>query len=865
MFVWLECMNFFGNQGSAIVLLNAVLTFQEASKNYFIGNVGFNGGALQLYGESVLVIGFNASLEFVDNLAMGRGGAIYHSTQDTFQGFPRKCFLRYTNETSYGQFTFRDNKARNETNAIYSNAVTDCVNKALDSVVFCQSNWIYVSSNCIESVSSEPVGFTLPNSTNRFNLFSGIRTVLPVTITNVFGSNVTEEIILSVSTDESDEVSTNPPSGLVSNNTIELNGRENMSSSLYLQTSNLPFVGTEVPYHIQQCPPGFLPSASEDSNRCECVEGAFVQGAVVCNNEDLTSTLFITNCMSQFGRNDSRLVVGSCQLLLGDGLGLTPSIQLPQDPTEVEEAVCGPLNRRGLLCGECKDGYSPSAYSYLFTCTRCDNKITSWAIYIAFQYLPVAILFFLISILNLSLISPASNAFLFISQFSSLSNAFFYFSFVAKYAFGETKGSFIANLYYTVSGIWNLDFFRAYAPLTCLFENQNALYVTFMDFVAAFFPFFLVLLTYFFLILYSKNFRVVVWIWKPMKSCLNKLHSKFKPRTSLVDVFVTFFVLSYMKIVAITFRFLRYVFVYDINGEILEIAYYYDGSIKMFQGIHIPFGILAIITIFTVVLFPPLLLTCYQFKWFQRILEKLHLRTQALITFVEVIQSGFTDGRDGTKDRRFFAGFYFILRIAIFGPATVGPNVLFARIVVPPLGYAVGIIALVVFQPYQNSFYNKLDILLLLNILCITLVLTFLLTLALTGAPATAIAPLLYFIYFLSFLPLAYMAVYVIRWIIVTTNLHKRMCMRFTKPKNEENSVVQKRKAALFLCSTYSVPDRIIQPELYQSLIVYDASPPPAGNNTKSTISGDSSREDNGQRNTSLNRSSYELSTYHSQ
>ena len=89
-----------GNQGSAIVLLNAVLTFQEASMNYFIGNVGFNGGALQLYGGSVLVVGFNASLELVNNQAMGRGGAIYHFAQDTFQDLTRECSLRYTKETS---------------------------------------------------------------------------------------------------------------------------------------------------------------------------------------------------------------------------------------------------------------------------------------------------------------------------------------------------------------------------------------------------------------------------------------------------------------------------------------------------------------------------------------------------------------------------------------------------------------------------------------------------------------------------------------------------------------------------------------------------------------------------------------------
>ena len=803
---------FIGNKGSAIALLNAILQFGKGSDTRFIGNAGFNGGAVYLSGESSLRVDSNTSLVFRDNFATNQGGAIYHFTQDTIWTLSRVCFIEYvgdSNETS--NFTFEDNKVRNETNAIYSNDVSACKNnESLDSLLFCQDNWLYVSSDCSESVHSEPVDLLVTNySTNDFELFSGVHTVLPVLVTNIFGINVTENVVLSASVNPMN-VTTNPA---ILNNAIELNGKVNTSGELHLQTNNR--IGASIPYNIRSCPPGFVQEL--DGFRCKCVENAFVQGAINCNNEQLTSALVVTNCISQFGQNDSRLVAGTCPFLLGTVT--SAAIELPQDASKVEESVCGTMNRRGVLCGECKQGYSPAAYSYLYNCIKCDNKIRSWIVYIVGQYLPIVLLFILITSLNLTIVSPASNAFLFFAQVSSLSNAYTYSSFVAKYSLGETSGYAVVDTYNTIYGIWNIDFFRAFLPPICLFDGQGALIVVFLEYAASFFPFILVMLTYILIVLYNKNFRLLVWIWRPFGYCLKKVQNKFQSRTSLVDVFVTFFFLSYLKIVATTFRFLQYVFVYDINGNILEVVYLYNGNIKMFQGMHLPFAILAIVTLITVVLFPPVLLTCYQFRWFQKILEKLHLRNQALITFVEVIQSGFTDGRDGTKDRRFFAGFYFILRIILFGPTTVIPEV-FIVIIVPPVTYTLGLIMLVVFQPYQNNFFNKLDVVFLLLFIISTNVFILSLFLTITGAPSSSIAPFIYLIYTLGYIPLLYMIGYVIKWIVTVAKLCGGRCVR--NEDDEDFTVIRRQTRNAITSSLYSIPDRIIQPEFYQSLIVSD-------------------------------------------
>jgi len=46
-------------------------------------------------------------------------------------------------------------------------------------------------------------------------------------------------------------------------------------------------------------------------------------------------------------------------------------IQLPRNVSQLNEFMCGPLNREGILCGRCKPGYGTVFYSYTLECKRC--------------------------------------------------------------------------------------------------------------------------------------------------------------------------------------------------------------------------------------------------------------------------------------------------------------------------------------------------------------------------------------------------------------------------------------------------------------------------------------------------------------
>ena len=42
--------------------------------------------------------------------------------------------------------------------------------------------------------------------------------------------------------------------------------------------------------------------------------------------------------------------------------------KLPCEPEIMDELMCGPYNRKGLLCGDCIDGYGPAVYSFKPKC-----------------------------------------------------------------------------------------------------------------------------------------------------------------------------------------------------------------------------------------------------------------------------------------------------------------------------------------------------------------------------------------------------------------------------------------------------------------------------------------------------------------
>ena len=90
----------------------------------------------------------------------------------------------------------------------------------------------------------------------------------------------------------------------------------------------------------------------------------------------------------------------------------------PSDIHELEDALCGRLNRRGLLCSKCKDGFGYPMYPNVGKCVDCPPNLyaRNWMLYFFISFGPLTLFLMLVVFLRINAASPPLNAFVFISQ-----------------------------------------------------------------------------------------------------------------------------------------------------------------------------------------------------------------------------------------------------------------------------------------------------------------------------------------------------------------------------------------------------------------------------------------------------------------
>ena len=136
-------------------------------------------------------------------------------------------------------------------------------------------------------------------------------------------------------------------------------------------------------------------------------------------------------------------------------------------------------------------------------------------------------------------------------------------------------------------------------------------------------------------------------------------------------------------------------------------------TVPYFGREHLPFAILAIVVLSTFIALPPLLLIAYPTITFQKMLGCLKIRWPALHIFADVFQGCYKNRTDGKYDYRYFAAFYFILRIIlhiiillvnIFHQSLIGLGWAISTTV-----FMIGSLLFALLRPYKKNWLNILD------------------------------------------------------------------------------------------------------------------------------------------------------------
>ena len=428
-------------------------------------------------------------------------------------------------------------------------------------------------------------------------------------------------------------------------------------------------------------------------------------------------------------------------------------IPLPISLNDLNESMCAPLNRKGYVCSACKDGFGLSVTSFGYKCINCTAHWYSVPLFLLLEFVPVTVSYLLILSFQISITSPPMPCFIMFAQF---------FIYITDYHHLWTGIVYDDNGELTLSykvfrafyGLFNLDFFRHLPLSLCLSNWLKPIHIAFFHYITAFYPLFLIFLTWILVNLHDRNVQLLVCLWRPFHKCFVRLRKRWDSKSDLIDVFITFFILSYYKFVyRISISFTgKIILEVDLSGNVSSIYQAeIDPKVAHNNITYLSLLILSGIVVSTCIVLPPLLLILYPIRMFRSCLSKCRLKSLTITIFTDKIQSCYRNGLDGGRDMRSFSAFYFYLRISFH----VIPMI-FARTLKTNawtcLGITFSLSALIIalIRPYRKTYMNINDTLLLviISLLCFSKFNRFVTTLLLLSSPVVGLVILLFILRF---------------------------------------------------------------------------------------------------------------------
>ena len=567
------------------------------------------------------------------------------------------------------------------------------------------------------------------------------------------------------------------------------------------QTARLKWGSSVV--EAQSCPTWYRETKHNAVTRCVC--GDTLGGVLKCDYAT-QKTLIITEVCMSYNETINDTVVGRCAFNYHYPDAQMFYITLPNDTSEINSFMCSGLNRTGLLCSQCQQGLGPAVLSYTRPCVKCFDDQYGWLLYITATLSPTTVLCFLLIIFQFHVTSAEMNAFVFLCQFitcaSTLSSPYMY----VDYSTDLIAIRFFELAVATFYGIWNLDFFRYFIPPTCISSDLTTLHTLALEYIVAIYPLMLMVVMYFCIEMHDRGVRVIIFVWRPFHVCFTRFRRRWDPKGSVINAFATFLLLSYSKLLTVSYSLLDASTLHNNAGESIGPAVlFFDASTEYFSRQHLPFAVLSICVLLVFVLFPLLLLLLYPMRSFQRCLGYCtRIRWQFLHTFADAFQGCYKNGTNGTRDFRYFAGLYLFFRIVLLAVYPFASSYWLILILFP----IVASLLFAYFRPYKNNYFNVIDCLgcALLALALFLIVYAHVKPFPIQLLFVQFLIPLLYFISFILYKILSRVALFRTCYSRIVDRLRTRYDNQYLHIPRDDNI-------------DEDLPDRMVNPDMYQPLL----------------------------------------------
>ena len=444
---------------------------------------------------------------------------------------------------------------------------------------------------------------------------------------------------------------------------------------------------------------------------------------LVCDVDEGTQ-IQLGFCMT-YNEHDETFQFNTCYYFISEGHNITEQgyVKLPDNISELNYYMCGLMNRKGPLCSRCIEGFGPSLTSDIFMCSNCTDIWYGVPLYLLVEFLPMTVLYLIVLTFQISFTSSPMTCFVLYSHIVL---------FALQYNRAVPIGRVVHQLrgvklriIEAVYGVVNLEILRFIVPPFCVSSKLQFVHISFLEYLTAFYPLCLILLTWICIELHSHNFKPLVWAWRPFHRCFVRLRREWSTTSDLVGVFTSFFLLSYNRIVFQSILLIHC----PSNDDFSEgnrssaLNAYYDPSVPCDSSEHIGLAVLAVVILCLFNILPALLLVLYPIKAFRVCLSKCKLDRLAITTFVNKFHGCYRDDLDGGRDMRSLSGLYFFIRILLS---------YVYRIISPFLpnfwlSYAIFYVAIAFLigylKPYKNVYMNNLDVAFLMTLSLLSLLL----------------------------------------------------------------------------------------------------------------------------------------------
>lgn len=424
---------------------------------------------------------------------------------------------------------------------------------------------------------------------------------------------------------------------------------------------------------------------------------------------------------------------------------------------EVNRDMCGPYHRAGQLCGKCEEGYVCQIYSYDFCCKRCTTSaVSGWIMFTITTFVPVTVFYIFVIVFKFNANSPSIHTYILAVQL-------FYSPQIIRFYSIQYDLTRIEKVFIIFYGIWNLDFLSALDTTLCL--KLSTLQTLVLGYIPPGYLLLLIVLTYLVIELHSKGCKLMVWTNNLLQNCFHCFKIKWQYKSSTIDVFATVLLLSYNRLLSTHFDMLMYMQPFNERNITIGKYLYYDPTVPYFKKEHLVYGILALVLVTLCTLLPFLLLLFYPMKWFQKCLNVFRInRYYGLHIFVDSFTGCYKDGTEsGTRDCRYFAAFFLLLRILTFTSLAALPTT--CAIATNGTIIMLFMAIFIACQPYKARFdvYNRIT-----GIMLATMSAAYMALLGLLLSRITRVS-YVYFNYLvlavLTLLPQIYIAVLALRWL----------------------------------------------------------------------------------------------------